>query len=365
MAVGDNSYVQLNVSSWTNIKAIAAGTYHTVGLKEDGTVVAVGDNGYVQLNVSSWTNIKAIAAGTYHTVGLKEDGTVVAIGNNGNGQLNVSSWTNIMPVCDSASAANQDVTPPITTAVWTGTLGNNGWYVSDVQMTLTATDNDGGLGVKEIHYTVDGTESIVQGSSTSFSLVGDGAHAVTWYAIDNAGNVEAPVQEISINIDKTSPSIPALSANTVIIWPPNHKKVNVVLGGSVADSGSGIASTVITVTDEYGIYNMTVPGFGIVFQLEAWCKGSDMDGRLYTITAVITDNAGNQSTVTTTLLVPHDMGRGSCKEREDDELDHGGDHHERGDRDRNHRAGHDHDDHGDGRRHAADRDAGHHGGHLW
>jgi hypothetical protein len=87
--------------------------------------------------------------------------------------------------------------------------------------------------------------------------------------------------------------------------------VNLVLGGSVADSGSGIASAVITVTDEYGIYNMTVPGLGSVFQLEAWREGSDMDGRLYTITAVITDKAGNQSTGTTTVLVPHDMGKGS------------------------------------------------------
>ena len=291
----------------SSVATIAAGTYHSVGLKEDGTVVAVGYNGYGQLNVSSWTNIKAIAAGAYHTVGLKEDGTVVAVGFNDYGQLNVSSWTNIMPVCDSASATNQDVTPPITTAMWTGTLGKNGWYTSDVKMTLTATDNDGGSGVKEIHYTVDGTETIVQGSSGSFSIVGDGTHIVTWYAIDNAGNAETPVQEMSINIDKTSPSIPALSSNSAILWPPNHKMVNVLIGGSVADGGSGIASTIITVTDEYGIYNMTVPGFGSAIPLESWREGTDMDGRLYTITAVTTDVAGNQSTGTTTVLVPHDI----------------------------------------------------------
>jgi hypothetical protein len=195
----------------------------------------------------------------------------------------------------------------------TGTLGNNGWYVSDVKVTLTATDNDGGSGVKEIHYTVDGTETIVQGSSASFSIVGDGTHAVTWYAVDNAGNVETPVQEMgpvqemSINIDKTSPSIIALSANSAILWPPNHKIVNVLIGGSVADGGSGIASTIITVTDEYGSYNMTVHGFGTAIPLESWREATDMDGRLYTITAVTTDEAGNHSTGTTTVLVPHDM----------------------------------------------------------
>ncbi len=191
--------------------------YHTVGLKEDGTVVAVGSyyNGQSPPTVfpPAWTNIKAIAAGWNHTVGLKDDGTVVADGNNGDGQSPAvfpPDWTNIMPICDPAGAATLDVTPPITTSMMTGTQGNNGWYVSDVQMTLTATDNDGGAGVKEIHYSVDGTETVVQGSGASLSIVSDGTHTVTFYAIDNAGNVETPTHEMIVNIDKTSPSNPSL-----------------------------------------------------------------------------------------------------------------------------------------------------------
>jgi len=69
----------VKAASCSNIAPIAGGLYHTVGLKEDGTVVAVGKDLYGQMNVSSWTNIKAIAAGEYYTVGLKEDGTVVAV----------------------------------------------------------------------------------------------------------------------------------------------------------------------------------------------------------------------------------------------------------------------------------------------
>lgn len=71
-------------SEWENIIAVAAGgggamgKGHTVGLREDGTVVAVGDNSYGQCNVSEWKDIKAIAAGDWHTVGLCEDGTVVS-----------------------------------------------------------------------------------------------------------------------------------------------------------------------------------------------------------------------------------------------------------------------------------------------
>jgi alpha-tubulin suppressor-like RCC1 family protein len=306
VTVGYNGYGQLNVSSWTNIKAIATGEHHTVGLKEDGTVVAVGYNGYDMLNVSAWTNIKAIAAGSYHTVGLKEDGTAAAVGDNRYGQLNVSMWTNIMPLCDVDCA---DITPPITTAMTTGALGDNGWYVSDVQLALTATDNDGGSGVKEIHYTVDGIETVVQGSIASQVITGDGTHTVTFYAVDNAGNAETPSPEMDVNIDTTAPAIPSFGTDAAILWPPNHKMVNVVIGGSVAESGSGIASAIITVADEYGICDRSVQGFGSVIPLEAWREGSDMDGRLYTITAVVTDNAGNRSTGTTMVLVPHNMSK--------------------------------------------------------
>ncbi len=315
-AVGYN-FGQLNVSSWTNIKAIAAGEYITVGLKSDGTVTAVGstnNHDYGQLSgISPWTDIQATAVGVYHTVGLKSDGTVVTTaGYPGYGLSNASNWTHIMPLCPPASPTNQDVTPPTTISMVTGTMGNNGWYVSDVQITLTATDNEGGSGVKEIHYTVDGTEAVVSGSTTTtFSIVSDGTHTVTFYAIDNAGNVEIPtplipLEEI-INIDQSAPTITGLGTNSAIIWPPNHKMVNITIGGSVADSGSGIASATITVTDEYGVFDKIVSGFGSVVALEAWRNADDMDGRVYTITAVVTDNVGHQTTGTTTVVVPHDM----------------------------------------------------------
>ncbi len=46
VAVGDNDYGQLSVGSWSNIVQVAAGGYHTVGLKSNGTVAAVGSNGF-------------------------------------------------------------------------------------------------------------------------------------------------------------------------------------------------------------------------------------------------------------------------------------------------------------------------------
>jgi hypothetical protein len=237
----------------------------------------------------------------------------MAVGYNEYAQLNASSWTHIMPVCEPVLAALMDITSPVTTASITGTLGKNGWYVSDVQVTLTATDNDCGLGVMGIYYSIDGKDAVVEGSSVSHSIEGDGTHTVTWKAFDTAGNVE-PLQNMTINIDKTPPSIPSLLTDPAILWPPNHQMVNVFIGGSVSDGGSGIASTIITVTDEYGIYNSVVAGFGNAIPLESWRAGTDRDGRVYTITAVTTDQAGNQTTGTATVVVPHDARPGPHSE---------------------------------------------------
>ena len=79
--VGD-SVNQSSTLTFEECNTISAGYYHTVALKQDGTVVAVGDNKYGQCNIDGWSNIVSIAAGSYHTVGLKADGTVVAVGDN-------------------------------------------------------------------------------------------------------------------------------------------------------------------------------------------------------------------------------------------------------------------------------------------
>jgi len=90
----------VQVKGIEGVKAIAAGGYHTVALKEDGTVWTWGENLYGQLGddtidicknepvqVKGIEGVKAIAAGERHTVALKEDGTVWSWGNNVFGQL--------------------------------------------------------------------------------------------------------------------------------------------------------------------------------------------------------------------------------------------------------------------------------------
>lgn len=102
VAVGDNSSRQCEVDDWTDIIQIAAGTSHTVGLKSDGTVVSTQippsqpDDG--QCNVDTWTDIVYISAGSETTIGVRKDGTVVAAGANALGQCNVATWTDIVAV---------------------------------------------------------------------------------------------------------------------------------------------------------------------------------------------------------------------------------------------------------------------------
>jgi uncharacterized repeat protein (TIGR02543 family) len=97
VALGFNGWGECNVSGWTDIIQVAAGFQHTVGVRADGTMVAVGAN-YGQCNVGGWTDIIQVSAGAVHTVGLKSDGTVVALGDNGYRECNVGGWKNIIQV---------------------------------------------------------------------------------------------------------------------------------------------------------------------------------------------------------------------------------------------------------------------------
>jgi alpha-tubulin suppressor-like RCC1 family protein len=85
--------------------AVAAGLYHGLVLKTDGTVWAWGFNDYGQVGdgtttpraspvqLSGLTGITAIAAGQYHSLAVKSDGSVWAWGRNNHGQIGNGTTT--------------------------------------------------------------------------------------------------------------------------------------------------------------------------------------------------------------------------------------------------------------------------------
>jgi subtilisin family serine protease len=95
-----------------------------------------------------------------------------------------------------------DKAAPETSLALAGTEGDNGWYISDVTVTLSATDSLSG--VKETGYRIDGGSW--QAYMEPFTV---SASTVYYRSEDNAGNVETE-RSRKIEIDTTAPSIPVV-----------------------------------------------------------------------------------------------------------------------------------------------------------
>ena len=97
VAWGWNQAGQTDVpASATNVVSVAAGFVSSMVLKTDGSVVAWGMNEYVPV---SGTNMVAVATGYAYDLALKADGTVAAWGANDFGQMSVpASATNVVSI---------------------------------------------------------------------------------------------------------------------------------------------------------------------------------------------------------------------------------------------------------------------------
>lgn len=95
---------------------------------------------------------------------------------------------------------NIDLSAPTTSAVISGGAGSNDWY-SSVQVTLSVSDNLSG--VANTFYGLDGGPAQTYGSA--FSLSSNGAHTVSYWSVDVAGNTESSHSSV-VQIDTSAPS---------------------------------------------------------------------------------------------------------------------------------------------------------------
>ena len=92
--------VRQEIAGWKNIRAIACGTHHLVGLTEEGTVVQA-DGREDRRNAgktASWKNVRAIAAAFNYTLGLHADGTVSYAGSKADVAQAVAAWRNVVAI---------------------------------------------------------------------------------------------------------------------------------------------------------------------------------------------------------------------------------------------------------------------------
>ena len=181
--------------------------------------------------------------------------------------------------------------------------GKNTWYTSDVSVTLAVNPGSYG-GAVTTEYQVNGGAWT---ASTGAAIVfGEGVHQLGFRSRDQAGNVEQ-VKSIEFKVDKTLPTQSVVLDKTMI-WPPNHKMVEINAALGAADAGSGIDSVILT--------NITSnkPDSGRGGDVEAefgkpvtsFAVRAEKD-RVYTVTYTATDKAGNQTVKTATVTVPHDQ----------------------------------------------------------
>jgi Pectinesterase/MBG domain/Bacterial Ig-like domain/Immunoglobulin domain len=132
-----------------------------------------------------------------------------------------------------------DAAPPVTAAALSQEPNAAGWHNADVTLTLAAADNDGGSGLREIIYSVNGAVSHVHGTPAVIHVTTEGTTTVVFYSKDRAGNTEV-AQTVTIKLDKTAPVIGDVTRTAANAAGWNNTDVTAQY--EATDAGSGFAS---------------------------------------------------------------------------------------------------------------------------
>jgi hypothetical protein len=99
IAWGLDSYGQVsNVPEGNDFVDVAAGKYHGLAIKSDGSLVAWGSNDYGECNVPQGNNFVAISGGKWHSIALREDGSIVGFGDNTQNQIDVPEGNDFVAI---------------------------------------------------------------------------------------------------------------------------------------------------------------------------------------------------------------------------------------------------------------------------
>jgi N-acetylneuraminic acid mutarotase len=146
-----------------------------------------------------------------------------------------------------------------------------------------------------------------------------GTTRVTFTATDAAGNISSCATAVTV-VDTTPPLI-STSVSPALLWPPNHRMLDVGASVTATDACSTPAILLTSVTtsepdDVPGgadgsttadIQGAQVGTLDFDFQLRAERDGGGQ-GRAYRITYTAIDGSGNQSSASSIVFVPHDLG---------------------------------------------------------
>jgi uncharacterized lipoprotein YddW (UPF0748 family) len=138
-----------------------------------------------------------------------------------------------------------------------------------------------------------------------------GNTTIVWTVKDESGNSAVCEQTITVE-DREAPVISSVSVDPAMLFPANHKMHKVSVNYQVRDNCGQVTTTLSVTSNEPD--NGTGDGdtendWQVVdahhVKLRAERAGAD-NGRVYTITIRAEDAAGNVSTQTVTVTVPHD-----------------------------------------------------------
>jgi hypothetical protein len=191
-----------------------------------------------------------------------------------------------------------DKTPPVVTATPSRPPDSVGWY--NHPFTVGWSGFDGVSGVDSCSTPVG-----YGGPDTPAAEVAGGC-------TDTAGNTAT--LRFPFRYDSTPPTVTCVP-KPAILWPPDHKLAPVTTTVIVSDPLSGAAGFVLTrITMSEGnpltdVVGWTVGTSSTSGMLRAERLGTAPEGRVYTLTYLGTDAAGNTTTCSATVTVPHDLRR--------------------------------------------------------